>query len=179
MKRTLLLLLAPTVFACSSPQSDARFVETLPDRPSFPDVAQALVHHCGTLDCHGTPYRNLRIYGNEGLRWSPTDRTLDPLCTTSTEVGQDFDSVVGLEPEVMSQVVQDHGAAPDRLTMVRKARGTENHKGGTVMQPGDDLDTCITSWLATAVQTAACQRTAPPTIPPPAPGQAPACEPGP
>jgi hypothetical protein len=165
--------------ACSTPPSNSTFVEQVPDRPSFPVVAQALVRHCGSLDCHGTVYRNLRVFGNEGLRWSPTDRTLDPLCTTSTEVDQDYDSVVGLEPEVMSQVVADHGASPDRLTMIRKARGTEAHKGGTLMQTGDDLDTCITSWLAAQVDTAACQRTAPPTDPPPASGQAPACEPGP
>ena len=49
----------------------------------------------------------------------------------------------------MSQVVDDHhGEHPELLTFVRKARGTEAHKGGTLITPGDDQDVCITSWLA-------------------------------
>jgi hypothetical protein len=51
-----------------------------------------------------------------------------PLCNTSDEIAQDYLSVVGLEPETMSDVVS--GGDPSMLTMVRKARGTEAHKGG-------------------------------------------------
>jgi hypothetical protein len=172
--------LATIVLAgCRLPSSSAVFTEQVPDRTSFPDVAQAMVAHCGTLDCHGTPYRNMRLYGNVGLRWAATDQPLNPPCTTSNEVDQDFDSVVGLEPETMSTVVAQHGANPNLLTMVRKARGIESHKGGTVMKPGDDLDTCITSWLAGSTQASLCQAIAPPTSPPPAPGASPLCEPGP
>jgi len=174
-----IVLAALLLLGCDVPSSTAQFTEQVPDRASFPDVAQAMVAHCGTLDCHGTPYRNMRIYGNTGLRWLATDQTLNPPCTTSAEVDQDFDSVVGFEPEAMSAVVAQHGANPDLLTMVRKARGIESHKGGTVMKPGDDLDTCITSWLADNTQTSACQRVGPATTPPPLPGTEPACEPGP
>lgn len=172
-----LLALAALVAGCVSPS--ARLVEQVPDRTSFPDVAQAMVARCGSLDCHGTPERNMRIYGNLGLRWLATDQPENPPCTTSAEVDQDFDSVVGLEPEAMSTVVAQHGANPNLLTMVRKARGLESHKGGKVMSPGDDLDTCITSWLAGNTQTSQCQAVAPPTEPPPAPGATPSCEPGP
>ena len=48
----------------------------------------------------------------------------------------------------MSAVVSEGGASPDRLTFVRKARGTEQHKGGSLMQQGDPQDLCVTSWLA-------------------------------
>jgi hypothetical protein len=176
---SLSVLVLPIAVACSIPSSSATFTEMVPDRAAFPDVAQAMVHKCGTLDCHGSASRNMRIYGNEGVRWSPTDRTLVPLCTTSDEVDQDFDSVVGLEPEQMSEVVAENGANPDRLTMIRKARGIENHKGGAIMSPGDALDTCITSWLANATNTAACQTVDAPTVPPPPAGQPAVCQPGP
>lgn len=164
---------------CSSADPSATITESVPSRAEFPPVAQALERKCGTLDCHGSSYRNLRIYGNESLRWLSTDRPLAPPCTTTLEVDEDYDSVVGLEPEAMTAVVEGHGAKPEQLLMVRKARGTEGHKGGTVMSAGDDLDQCITSWLAGATKTDSCERAGPPTIPPPAPGQTPACRPGP
>jgi hypothetical protein len=133
----------------------------VPERASFAPVAQVLVRHCGTLDCHGEVHRNLRIYGNEGLRWASTARPLMPACTTADEVEQDYASVVGLEPEVMSAVVADGGERPERLTLIRKARGTEHHKGGGLFQTGDDADTCLTSWLASETDTAACLRALP------------------
>jgi hypothetical protein len=40
--------------------------------------------------------------------------------------------------------------------MVRKARGTESHKGGQIWTQGDDSDTCLTSWLAGQVNESAC-----------------------
>jgi hypothetical protein len=163
------------LYGCSSPPVDARFTELVPDRTSFPHVAQALERHCGELDCHGTPYRNMRIYGNEGLRWLATDRPLSPPCTTSAEVTQDFDSVVGLEPEIMASVVAGHGADPGQLTMIRKALGTEAHKGGVIMLAGDALDVCLTSWLASQTDVGACETTAPATLP----SVVSTCEPGP
>jgi hypothetical protein len=148
---------------CSLPASDGQFVERLPDRSSFPEVAQVLVRHCGTLDCHGQRGRNLILYGNEGLRWASTDRPLEPPCTTADEFAHDFESVVGLEPEVMSAVVANAGAQPTRLTLVRKALGLESHEGGAPFRQGDDGDTCLTSWLAAETQTDACLRALPPT----------------
>ena len=150
--------MACIVAACASPASDGRFVETLPDRASFPAVAQLLDRRCGTLDCHGSRARNMRLFGSEGLRLAAGDRPLLPVCTTSAEVDEDYASVVGLEPEIMTQVVLAHGADPSRLTMVRKARGTESHKGYTVWAAASDEDTCLTSWLAGALQTDACAR---------------------
>jgi hypothetical protein len=149
------------VGACAMPATDGRFDGKAPDRGSFPIVAQVLVRHCGSLDCHGESHRNLRIYGNEGLRLAATDRPLSPECTTDAEIDEDYVSLVGLEPEVLSAVVADHGAHPERLTFIRKGRGTEHHKGGTLMKSGDDTDACLTSWLAGEVDDNACTRALP------------------
>ena len=147
--------------ACVVPAGDARSDVKVPDRDSFAVVAQVLVRHCGSLDCHGNTYRNLRIYGNEGLRSNAKDRPLSPECTTDDEVQRDYDSLVGLEPEVLTKVVADRGARPERLTFIRKARGTEAHKGGALMKPGDDIDDCLTSWLESRVAEDACARALP------------------
>jgi hypothetical protein len=126
--------------ACSAPSADSRFVATAPDRASFPLVADLLVHRCGSLDCHGKVERNLRLYGFSGLRLSPTDRPNVSTKTTTTaeEYDADYLSVVGLEPELLSQVVQQNGANPERLTLLRKALGTEAHKGEVLFTEGDD-----------------------------------------
>ena len=145
--------------ACSVPAADGTYVPgALPDRASFPPVAQLLDVRCGSLDCHGTTARNLRLYGSAGLRWSAIDRPFVPACDTVAEVDQDYESVVGLEPAPMSAVVSARGADPDQLTMVRKARGIESHKGGQIWSQGDDSDSCLTSWLAGAANATACAR---------------------
>jgi hypothetical protein len=127
----------------------------------FGPVADYLEHRCGSLDCHGQPGRNLRIWGCEGMRLDPADipscnRLLGGRPTTPDEHQSTYRSLVGLEPSVMSAVVQDHGQDPELLTFVRKARGTETHAGGQLITPGDPQDVCITSWLAGATDTTAC-----------------------
>jgi hypothetical protein len=147
------------ITACSTPPANERYIQqALPDRASFPPVAELLVVRCGSLLCHGTPGRNLRLYGSAGLRWSSSDRPLVPLCDTQDEIDQDYESVVGLEPETMSAVVAAAGMNPDRLTMVRKARGTEAHKGGQIWSQGDDSDNCVTTWLAGNADANACAK---------------------
>lgn len=155
--RVALLVTLVVVSACSSPSNDARVVPAVPDRASFPAVADLLEHRCGTLDCHGSVYRNLRLYGHEGLRLSPNDRPLAQRQTTAAEYDEDLISIVALEPEITSAVVAEGGAHPERLTLVRKARGTEAHKGGTLMNEGDPQDVCLTSWLAGHVDPAQCR----------------------
>jgi hypothetical protein len=142
---------------CSPPPSGERYVQqALPDPTSFPPVAQLLVVRCGSLDCHGTRARNLRLYGSAGLRWLSSDRSLAPSCDTAAEIDQDYQSVVGLEPEALSSVVSEGGKNPERLTMVRKARGMESHKGGQIWTQADDSDNCLTSWLAGNADSNAC-----------------------
>jgi hypothetical protein len=164
MRRVILATLA-IVVACSTPESDARIGVTEPDRTQFSSVGFFLDRRCGMLDCHGSEVRNFRVYGCEGLRLDPN---ASPRCrknggtdTTNAELDATFRSFVGLEPAVMSAVVQGKGQHPELLTLVRKARGTESHKGGALIQPGDSQDRCITSWLAGATDVAACNSSFP------------------
>lgn len=145
------------LLGCSAPPSNGVFTEAnAPDLAGYPYVAEYTVHRCGTLDCHGSPYRNLRVYGDEGLRYSRADRPCVPQQTTGAEVVQDYLSVVGLEPETMSAVIADHGASPERLTLIAKPLGIEEHKGGAIFKAGDVGYLCMTSWLQGATDTAAC-----------------------
>jgi hypothetical protein len=157
MRRTLLLVSFVVAAACSSPDPSGRFAAQVPDEATFPPVADLLDHSCGTLDCHGTTARNLRLYGHEGLRLEAASRPSSKPNTTPAEYDEDFLSIVGLEPELMSGVVTSGGAAPERLSLVRKARGTEHHKGGTIWNAGDERDVCLTSWLAGKTDVTACQ----------------------
>jgi hypothetical protein len=118
-------------------------------------VAPAIGWSCGSLDCHGTTARNMRIFSQYGLRLALGD-TPGGMPITQPEVDADFRSVSALEPEIMNTVVAEGGAHPERLTLIRKARGTEHHKGGTIMVPGDHLDTCLTTWLAGTPNQAEC-----------------------
>jgi hypothetical protein len=148
-------LVAAGTACASSPDASARIAIPAPDPASFPPVSASLGHGCGTLDCHGQVGRNLRLVGFEGLRLDPAD-VPGGVPTTTAEIEANYDSVVGLEPEVMSAVVADGGARPERLSLVRKGRGTEHHKGGAVVMVGDAPDRCLTSWLAGALDADAC-----------------------
>jgi hypothetical protein len=137
---------------------------------TFQPVAVYLSRRCGSLDCHGEPGRNLRLYGQFGLRYTGDGSSNVPGgdAITTNEIIQDWLSIVYLEPEIMDQVV---GRAqmdptqldPSPLTFYRKPTGLEAHKGGqlitpaTQMQPGDDQDTCIRSWLAGMVNADECK----------------------
>jgi len=142
--------------ACAAaPDREQRVAIVGPDRAAFPPVAAFLEHGCGTLDCHGQIGRNLRLYGFDGLRLDAAD-VPGGQPTTIDEIDADYRSVVGLEPELMAAVVADGGARPERLTLVRKGRGSEHHKGGALIKVGDAQDRCLLGWLANAVDLTAC-----------------------
>lgn len=131
----------------------------LPSKSQFPLVLDALERRCGTLDCHGSPGRNLRLYSGSGLRLNPKDIPGNGQ-TTPEEYEASYWSVYGLEPEITSAVIGDDGADPERLALIRKARGTEAHKPGALVQVGDDTDVCLTSWLAGKASETACEASA-------------------
>jgi hypothetical protein len=144
-----------------------------PARIGFDKVADALVGTCGTLDCHGHPARNLRLYGSHGMRLRPLD---DPggAPTSAAERDADYWSVTGLEPEVIDSVVRAGGDRPERLSLFRKGLGIEKHKGGTVALVGGALDRCLRSWLQGKTNEPSCEaavprRETPATETPPAP----------
>lgn len=153
----LALALALALEGCSGPVQSTESPAG-PDEASFAPVADALVRRCGSIDCHGSRYRNMRLYGFGGTRLSPTDRPDTPTSVTAAEAQADYDSVVSLEPDVTRQVAADKGANPERLTFVRKGRGEEAHKGGAPIQVGDDADRCVLSWLSGSVDAATCKK---------------------
>jgi hypothetical protein len=166
MKRYAGVVLATAVAllpACSEAPSDARIGVLVPNGSEeiFGAVSDYLDHRCGTLDCHGQSGRNLRVWGCEGMRLSPLDasicsRMAGGRATTPEEHQATYRSLVGLEPSVMTAVIADRGRDPELLTFVRKARGTETHKGGKLIVPGDNQDICITSWLSGRTNLTAC-----------------------
>lgn len=148
-------LITSLASACSGPSADGRTQFKGPDINSFKPVADMLGKRCGTLDCHGSTARSLRIYSYRGLRLDPADIPGLNSDTTDAEYQATYTSVLTLEPEIMGQVLYEHGD-PTQLTIVRKARGTEHHKAGTVIKTGGAADHCLLSWLAGNVNKQAC-----------------------
>lgn len=154
----LVALTTAVVVACSSPDTAARVDPTGPSADDFKVVAPMLVRRCGSIDCHGSTYRNFRLYGYGGPRLAATDRPDTPARITDDEVRFDYAAVVGLEPEIMRDVVLANGAGFNRLSIVRKGRNEEDHKGGQRMKADDDADKCFTTWLSRTTARDACAR---------------------
>lgn len=149
--------------SCSTPE-DGRTSVAGPPGPVAPqawEVGNALLYTCGSLDCHGSKYRNMRVYGFGGLRADPSMLPSGE-GTTDAELALTYRSVVGLEPEVMNAVTRER-TGYDRLTLVRKAKGLDNHKGGNRMASGSAMEKCLLSWLGSATDVAACNAASLPT----------------
>jgi hypothetical protein len=152
------------VVACSSPDPGARVDPIGPDEAQFKSLAPVITLSCGSLDCHGSRYRNFRAYGFGGARLDAGGATPETRGNNADEVRGTYESLIGLEPEIMRDVVKSGGKGVERLTFVRKARGTEAHKGNQRIKPASDADQCLVTWLATSaggtnvVDTAACSR---------------------
>jgi hypothetical protein len=126
-----------------------------PPIEDFRNVSAVLEQRCGTLDCHGDGARPFKLYGRVGLR-APTlpEAGVDAdqyfsggsEQTTDVELTLNHRALCGLEPEIMSEVTA--GARPaDDLTIVRKPRLQERHKGGKIWDEGKPGDRCLERWL--------------------------------
>lgn len=160
MRRILSLLIvlafAATTFcasmtACSGPPKGEleRKVSTRAAPGSFRinGVSTVFERRCGTLDCHGSTSRNMRIYSQRGLRL-PNDAgvtTASGSPTTIDETTANYQSILSLEPEQTNKVVA--GGDPYTLLIVKKPLELEKHKGGPAIRKGDDSERCIVSWL--------------------------------
>jgi hypothetical protein len=162
----LLALAAGVACACAGPTDHLTYVPNPPSRDTFQPVSDALEVHCGTLDCHGSSWRNMRVYGIDGQRLDPHGITGNK-ATTEAEYTATYEAVIAVQPEVLSHLVNDHGANPERWIVITKGRGTEVHKGNSQMKAGDATDTCIISWVAGALNQEACDQAA--SISPPDP----------
>jgi hypothetical protein len=160
--------LVALVSACTSFDVNAVTEVTGPDYGQFAEVGTSsagaatfgvstvLERRCGTLDCHGQVGRPLRIYGQYGLRFVDDAGDVPGVqATTATEHEANYQSVIGLQPELMTEVVQGN-APPEDLLLLRKPLQLERHKGGAVLVEGDDGETCILSWLAGQTNFGAC-----------------------
>lgn len=155
--------------ACAPiPSTERTTTIVTPSRAEFIGSANGSVStflevRCGSLDCHGSIGRPLRIYSADGLRLPEDGGALSPGsgATTPAEQNANFDSVVGVQPEQMSRVAAAQGAEPETLFIVSKPMGDVDptslpqgqttqgveHKGGRVISRGDLGYQCITSWL--------------------------------
>jgi len=177
MKRLPLVALALALPSCGLPAGCSGFDDTqiavsCGDFDAFGNVSAVFEKRCGTIDCHGSMARPLRIYGRQGLR-KPIDfnaaKTGDPIqaklaaevdagadqyypggdqATTPSELFENYRAVCGLEPELTTLVSQGR-EQPEVLTVIRKMRLNEKHKGGKIFSKGDPGDKCITVWLTT------------------------------
>lgn len=138
------------VASCSGPSKGEldRVVSTRASPGSFraAGVSTVFEKRCGSLDCHGTLGRNMRIYSSRGLRL-PNDAGLLPGQgdTTLDEVTANYQSILTLEPEATNAVIE--GGDPYSLLVVKKPLELEKHKGGQSIRRGDDAERCIVSWL--------------------------------
>lgn len=166
MKNPIPLFAIVSLVACSSVDETAISTIQCGDFGTFKMVSPVLEQRCGTIDCHGTYARPLRIYGPLGERrledagavaagvikdfakYFPGGPAAEP--ATDVEILDNYRSVCGLEPELMTRVITLQ-AAPEELTLLRKARLTEKHKGGQIFNPGREGDLCLTSWLTQAI----------------------------
>lgn len=166
-----LAMLAMLPLSCQGPSGNDVYFPTFPPPPAiapqpgtpeeantiaFQRMGDVLVTHCGTLDCHGTIFRNFRVYNVDGLRL-PGNIT-GTTGTTDEEYLKTYESLVMLQPEVLSKIYKNHGAHPERWMVITKGRGSEHHKGGSRMRAGDDADHCIISWISGATDLDACSR---------------------
>ncbi len=126
-----------------------------PPIDDFRPVSAVMEQRCGTLDCHGDGSRPFKLYGRIGLRAPllPEDGVdADQYFsggseqTTDIELGLNHRSLCGLEPEIMNEVMGGERPAGD-LTLVRKPRLQERHKGGKVWDEGKPGDRCLVGWL--------------------------------
>ena len=123
-------------------------------------VNNMLERRCGTLDCHGVESRPLLVYGQNALRRDGAQRFDPPVgpvnedqyypggeeATNEYELRGTYDSICGLEPEKMDMVVK--GEPVELLSLIRKPRLEEKHKGGRIWGTGTrEGDACLISWL--------------------------------
>ena len=98
-----------------------------------------------------------RIYSLNGLRLEGVPGTG---ITTQAEYDLSYASLIAIDPEPLAAVVNEGGARPERWIVVSKGRGSEAHEGGAAMLAAGAADRCVTSWLAGALDEAACKAAA-------------------
>ena len=110
-------------------------------------VSAFMERRCGTLDCHGSTLRPMRLLGRYGLRDPSQHNVTGGVPTTPAEIDENYAAVCNVEPEQMDKAAADFGQSAEKLLILQKARGVEGHKGGTIVTQGTTGDACILGWL--------------------------------
>jgi len=158
------LALAVTSGCAKKPDPAEQAALALPDQNQFTQpggVNDFLVARCAALDCHGHVARPLRLYSPNGLRLEDgPNGSRDTRAMSDKEKAENYLSVVGLEPEGISEVLVSGGEFTDIL-LFKKPLGMDGggvrHKGGTVIRVGDDGWRCFTSWASGKFNAKACE----------------------
>lgn len=157
MKRALLALVALATLAGCEGEGVPLAVPCGP-LDEFPRVSLVLERRCGTLDCHGSLARPLKIYSGNGLRLGTLDEITDPgvaqgnetvpggRATTEEEFEANWRSICGLEPEKTIRVIAGE-IPPEDLMVLRKPLLLEDHKGAQLFLEGDPGATCLSCWF--------------------------------
>lgn len=149
-----------TMGGCITDAERAITKSNCPPAGDFPIVSQVFERRCGTLDCHGDAQRPFRVFGRSGLRM-PEEGIGGGFVsggmveTTDAEIDANRHSACGLEPERMANAVAGEIAVTE-LTLVRKPRLLEAHKGGLVTPKDSPGYRCLTSWIQGTVDHDAC-----------------------
>jgi hypothetical protein len=139
---------------CSNYAGNSTATLSTPTRDNFGLVSSVLEPHCGTLDCHGSPARNFRVYGEKGLRARGGDKT--GTATSESDVDATYESIVSIDPEVLARIFEEGGHDPWRWIVISKARGREAHVGGVAFSEGSPGDRCLVSWAGGMLDPASC-----------------------
>ncbi len=154
----LLAAIASLASGCLGADATATQTFKCPSRASFtgesPDggadvlaVSAFMERRCGTLDCHGSTLRPMRLLGKFGLRDPASKNITGGAPTTHEEIDQNYSAVCNVEPEQMDKAAADFGQSAEKLLILQKARGVEGHKGGTIVAQGTPGDDCLLGWL--------------------------------
>lgn len=145
------------IAACASPPDTSRVTQIYTPDNAFVTFAgggalvgpdAVLAQRCGTLDCHGSIGRPLRIFSADGLRLVDEAGNIPGGAPeTQDEKFANFTAAISVQPELTSEVFAGN-FDPHVLLLLRKPLGLERHKGGQVSQGGDYIDQCLTSWLS-------------------------------
>jgi hypothetical protein len=156
----------PLLFCFSCVQNETSDIRFFPDKTEFIEggVSEMMESRCAGLDCHGQTGRPLRLYSATGLRLqaAPDGKLRDDRPTTPEERNENYQSVIGLEPEAVSDCVRTRGQYVDFQLLLKplddSGRGIR-HKGGPVLRASanDPGWNCLFGWLAGDPNRQACK----------------------
>ncbi len=153
MRLTRLLVFALASSGCDREEGNVLLLA--PSRDDFSAVSSVLELRCGSLDCHGEPARNLRIFGSYGLRLDGRD-VPGGADTSEREIDATYEAIVGIDPERLSRIAAEGGRNAEQWLVLSKGRAREAHLGGARLVAGAPADTCVVSWLAGRLDLEAC-----------------------